>query len=101
MQQTWLPVKRSHKIFSLFKTVNMKKVLTKIFQIVICACCFVIFSNGALAQGQFGIYQFTGTSSGNGQFNSVTAQPGFGTFSTFTRTGCTWLTGYPNAWASE
>src|SRR5688572_9151117 len=80
----------------------MKKIiLTKIFQVVFCACCLFIFSNDVSAQGQFGIYQFNGTSTGNGQFNNVTAQPAFGTFSTFTRTGCTWLTGYANAWASE
>jgi Secretion system C-terminal sorting domain len=78
-----------------------KKLLSEICQISFCICVLMGISNMSFAQGQFGIYQFTGTSSGNGQFNSVTAQPSFGTFSTFTRTGCTWLTGYANAWASE
>lgn len=36
------------------------------------------------------IYQFTGNSTGNNQFNSITAQPTLATFSTFTRTTVTW-----------
>src|SRR5690242_2462047 len=77
-----------------------KKLLVKIFSISVCLCALVGISNVSFAQGQFGIYNFTGTSTADGQFNAVTAQPSFGTFSNVTRTGCTWVTGFPNAWAS-
>ncbi|HMJ46650.1 MAG TPA: hypothetical protein VK498_04940, partial [Ferruginibacter sp.] len=40
---------------------------------------------------QIGIFTFTGTSTGDNQFNSVTTQPSGATFSTFTRTGVNWV----------
>ena len=39
---------------------------------------------------QLGIFEFTGTSTGDNQFNAVTSQPSNGTFSTFTRVGVSW-----------
>lgn len=36
-------------------------------------------------------YEFTGTSTGDDQFNAVTAQPANGSFSTFTRVNVTWV----------
>jgi hypothetical protein len=78
-----------------------KKLRSEIRLIAFCICVLTGISNLALAQAQLGIYQFTGTSAADGQFNAVTAQPAFGTFSNVTRTGCTWITGFPNAWASR
>jgi hypothetical protein len=40
-----------------------------------------------------GIYEFTGTSSGDNQLNAVTTQPSDATFSTFTRVGVQWNAG--------
>jgi hypothetical protein len=48
----------------------------------------------------YGKYEFTGTSTGDNQFNAVTTQPYFGTFSNFTRTGVTWVAG-PNVFNSS
>ncbi|KAB2921570.1 MAG: hypothetical protein F9K22_13560, partial [Bacteroidetes bacterium] len=44
------------------------------------------------SQVEYGRYEFTGTSSGDNQFNSVTSQPAFGIFSSFTRTNVSWGT---------
>jgi hypothetical protein len=44
-------------------------------------------------QVEFGVYEFAGSSTGDNQFNEVTSQPAFGTFSAFTRTNVTWNSG--------
>jgi hypothetical protein len=51
---------------------------------------FFSFPITVFAQITYGIYEFTGTSSGDNQFNSVTTQPSYGTFSNLTRTNVTW-----------
>jgi hypothetical protein len=48
------------------------------------------FSPGSQA-AVLGIYEFTGTSSGDNQLNAVTTQPANATFSTFTRVNVTWV----------
>jgi hypothetical protein len=50
-------------------------------------------SHSLLVSGQIAIYEFSGSSTGDNQFNEVTAQPSGGTFSSFTRSGVTWNTG--------
>jgi hypothetical protein len=52
----------------------------------------VFFWGVALSQ-TLGIYEFTGASTADNQFNAVSAQPAGATFSTFTRTGVNWVTG--------
>jgi hypothetical protein len=54
----------------------------------------VVIPPGGLVPGAFtGIYEFTGVSTADNQFNAVTTQPSFGTFSTVTRTGVVWTGG--------
>lgn len=47
----------------------------------------------ALGQIQYGIYEFTGSSTGDNQLNEVVSQPAFATFSAFTRTNVAWNAG--------
>lgn len=42
---------------------------------------------------QLAIYEFAGTSTGDNQFNAVTAQPSNAVFSNFTRTNVDWNAG--------
>jgi hypothetical protein len=53
---------------------------------------FVVGYGGVWGQ-TLGIYEFTGASTADNQFNAVSAQPAGATFSTFTRTGVNWVTG--------
>lgn len=55
-----------------------------------------------VAWGQtLGIYTFTGSSTGNNQFNSVTSQPSGAAFSAITRVGCNWVSSSSNVFASN
>lgn len=54
------------------------------------AVAVMLFAAESANAVQLGIYEFTGSSTGDNQFNAVTAQPTGGTFSTFTRTNVNW-----------
>jgi hypothetical protein len=54
---------------------------------------FVGFSQVGWGQVTYGIYEFTGTSNGDNQFNQVTNQPTYGSFSTFDRINVTYESG--------
>ncbi|MDF3059613.1 MAG: hypothetical protein K0R17_3828 [Rariglobus sp.] len=55
-----------------------------IFATSLVACCSFVTA------ATLGTYEFTGTSTADGQFNAVTAQPTGASFSTFTRTNVNW-----------
>jgi hypothetical protein len=54
---------------------------------------FLSALSGGVWGQTLGIYEFTGASTDDNQFNAVSAQPAGATFSTFTRTGVNWVTG--------
>ncbi len=60
-------------------------------KMIVCtvACCAATVA----AEASLAVYEFTGSSTGDNQFNAVTAPPENGTFGSFLRNGVTWNTG--------
>ncbi|MEI7503914.1 MAG: Ig-like domain-containing protein, partial [Paludibacter sp.] len=67
----------------------MRKKIT-ILKTMLLAIMMLVGSGNVWGQ-QLAIYEFTGTSTADNQFNSVTSQPTNATFSNFTRNGVTWV----------